>query len=71
MPGSNLIPVCGIAFLAVFILLAILAVAMYVITAIFPERKAAVDAAVVAAISGAITSMFPGSRVTSIQEEKS
>jgi Na+-transporting methylmalonyl-CoA/oxaloacetate decarboxylase gamma subunit len=41
--SHSLVAVCGIAFAAVFVLLALLAVAMHAITILFPERKAAID----------------------------
>lgn len=65
----NLISACGIAFAAVFVLLAVLAGMMQLITLIFPERKFAVDPTVVAAISSTVASVYPGSRVTRIEEK--
>ncbi len=64
-----LLETCCIAFLAVFTLLACLAVAMKLITVCFPQRKPVVDAAVVAAISGTVAAFVPGARVTRIEEE--
>jgi hypothetical protein len=61
--------VCSIAFLAVFILLTFLAVIMYLITFIFPERKVGTDMAVVAAISSAFSTIYPGAQVIQIEEE--
>jgi hypothetical protein len=66
---ENLVAVCGIAFVAVFTLLALLAVVMQLITVVFPERRPAVDSTVVAAISGTVASFVPGARVTRIEEE--
>ena len=71
MAETGLLPVCGIAFLAVFFLLAILAAAMQLITALFPGLRKALDPAVVAAISSTVSTLYAGSRVTEIQEEKS
>jgi hypothetical protein len=67
--SHSLVAVCGIAFAAVFVLLALLAVAMHAITILFPERKAAIDSHVVAAISSTVASLYPGARVTRIEEE--
>ena len=60
---------CGLAFVSVFVLLSVLAVVMQAITALFPERAEVVDAAVVAAISATVASVYPGARVTRIEEE--
>ena len=65
----NLLAVCSLAFLVVFLLLSILALAQQWITNVFPERIAAVDAVVVAAISTAVASVYPGARVSRIEEE--
>jgi hypothetical protein len=42
---------------------------MQLITVLFPERKAAVDPTVVAAISSTVATLYPGARVTRIEEE--
>jgi uncharacterized membrane protein YqjE len=65
----NLLTACGIAFLAVFILLSLLAGLMALITLAFPERKSMVDTALVAAITSSVASLFPGARVTKIEEK--
>ncbi len=70
MDAPNLLSICTIAFASVAILLSILAVTMHFMTMLFPVRKPAVDAAIVAAISGTVASVFPGSRVTHIEEER-
>jgi hypothetical protein len=62
--------ICLIAFTSVFVLLSFLAVAMQLITLVFPETKPAVEPAVVAAISGAVAAAVPGARVTRIEEER-
>jgi len=69
MAALSLITICIIAFAAVFVLLILLAVAMHVITIVFPERAASADGAVIAAISGAVASLSPGARVTRIEED--
>lgn len=60
--------VCLTAFAVVFLVLAVLAAAMRTITIAFPER-AGLDAATVAAVSGAVAALVPGARITSIEEE--
>jgi hypothetical protein len=67
---NSLLTLCSIAFAAVFTILAFLALAMRVITVLFPEPVATIDATLVAAISGAAASVYPGARVTRIEEER-
>ncbi len=64
----NLILACAIAFTAVFTLLAVLAVVMRAITAVFPVRQSG-DPAITAAIATAVTTLAPGARVTCIEEK--
>ncbi len=66
---TNLLAVCGIAFGAVFVLLAFLAVVMQLITILFPARKDALMETIAAAISVTAASLYPGARVTKIEEE--
>ena len=65
----NLITICSIAFGAVFVLLTFLAVVMQLITVVFPAPRVIVDQTVVAVVSTAVASMYPGARVTKIEEE--
>lgn len=65
----NLIAACGIAFLAVFLLLMLLAGLMKLITAVFPVRDASVDPTVVAAVYSAVAVLYPGSKVTTMKEK--
>jgi hypothetical protein len=67
--APNVLAICAIAFAVVFAVLGVLAAAMRLITVFFPARSAAADAAVIAAISGAVSALLPGSRVTRIEEE--
>jgi hypothetical protein len=67
---ASLLTICTIAFVAVFVLLSSLALAMHLITSLFPIRASSVDPAVVAAISGTVASVIPGARVTKIEEER-
>lgn len=71
MDAPNLIAVCFLAFVIVFLLLAFLAAAMRLITALFPERRKALDPAVAAAISTSVATLYPGARVTRIEEKSS
>ena len=73
MDSYQLLFVCLSSLLAVFVLLTILAVTMRVLVAVFPEtleKLATSDAALLAAITTAVASIFPGMRVTKVEEEK-
>ena len=67
MELSSILLMCGVAFVAVFILLGLLALVMEGITLLFPERNPTVEAAVVAAVSGAVASLYGGARVIKIE----
>lgn len=68
MDETNLFTVCGTAFLAVFILLGLLAVVIRLMAILFPSRDKPGDAALVAALSTAAMTIYPGARVTKIEE---
>lgn len=70
MDAAQLLSSCLVAMAAVFALLAVLAATMDAITRLFPERVAAIDPVIVAAISNAVAAVSPGSRVTRIEEER-
>ena len=55
--------------MAVFLLLSLLAGLMQLITLIFPERKSSVEPTLVAAISSSVAVLYPGARVTKIEEK--
>jgi len=73
MTDVNLILVCATAFGAVFVLLTFLALAIQLITVLFPEPapqiEQADEPAMVAAISVAVAHAFPGARVVRIEEQ--
>ncbi len=66
---TGLFSACLVAITAVFSLLGVLALIMRLITALFPVREARTDSAVVAAISTAVASVWPGAKVTRIEEK--
>lgn len=70
MDVTVLVSACLIALAAVFSLLGLLASIMWLITTLFPVRETAADSVVVAAISTAVASIWPGARVIRIEEEK-
>lgn len=73
MDSYQLLFVCLSSLLAVFVLLAILAITMRLLVAAFPEtleKLGKSDVAVLAAISTAVASLYPGMTVTKVEEEK-
>ena len=73
MDSLELLFVCLSALLAVFVLLTILAIIMRILIAVFPEtlqKLATSDAALLAAVTTAAASLYPGMRVTRVEEEK-
>jgi hypothetical protein len=56
--------------LATFFLLALLALMMRLLILLFPEKQKHADAPVYAAIAATYRSMYPGARVSSIEEKK-
>jgi hypothetical protein len=70
MDSLELLFVCLSALLAVFVLLTILAIIMRILIAVFPEKLAKSDAALLAAVTTAAASIYPGMRVTRVEEEK-
>lgn len=60
---------CAIAFTAVFVVLAFLALIIQLISLVFPAPATGADAALVAAIAGSVASLGRGARVTAIEEE--
>ena len=66
---TDLVSACLTALGAVFCLLGVLASIMWLITALFPVRESKIDTAIVAAISTAVTTVWPGAQVTRVEEE--
>jgi len=69
LEAASLYSACLIALAAVFTLLSLLALTIELITTIFPERRHAIDPVLAAAISTTVASVFPGARVTRIEED--
>lgn len=70
MTEPDLLTISVFAFSAVFLLLALLAALMRLLTALFPHRAEAPDDAVVAGITAAAAAAYPGTRVTRIEERQ-
>jgi hypothetical protein len=69
----NLIGICVSSFVGVFFVLIFLSVAMQVITRIFPEKiisAGADEAAVFAAVTSTYARLYPGTRISNIEEIK-
>jgi hypothetical protein len=65
----SLFSVCLWALVFVFALLVFLSAAMRLITELFPLRDEGLDPAIVAAVSTAVATVFPGVQVTKMEEE--
>ena len=65
----SILAACLLAFVVVFVLLAVLAAAMQLITTLFPSRRDRVDPAIVAAVSSTVATLVPGARVVEIEEK--
>ena len=70
MEQSNLLVICFSAFLAVFVLLALLSALMRIIIAIFPQKSVDVDTPIYAAVVSAVSVAYPGTKITKIEEIK-
>ena len=70
MERDDLFMVCMTSFFAVFLLLAFLAVVMRILTKVLPEKVATIDAAVLAAITTAASTLYPGIKITKLKEIK-
>jgi hypothetical protein len=70
MQSNELFFICISAFLAVFVLLTLLAIVMRLILVIFPARKIVSDAAVIAAVSSVMQRVYPGTKITKVEEIK-
>jgi hypothetical protein len=70
MPALDLLYMCASAFLAVFVLLTALAAIMRLILIIFPKQDGDAEAAVYASIAATMQGLYPGARVTKVEEIK-
>jgi hypothetical protein len=62
--------ICVSAFAAVFVLLTVLALLMRLIIVVFPEKKAVSDAAMIAAVTTVMQTLYPGTKITKVEEIK-
>jgi len=68
MESPDLLIICASAFIAVFVLLAFLAIVMRIITVLFPQKAASTDAVAIAAVASVISTLYPGTRITKVEE---
>lgn len=66
----DLLSMCLTAFVAVFLLLSVLALVMRLITYVFPMKEEKTDAALISAISTTYQAIYPNTRITKIEETK-
>jgi hypothetical protein len=62
--------VCVSAFFAVFTLLTLLALVMRGLISVFPEKTGKADPAMLAAVTSVVATVFPGSKITRVEEER-
>jgi len=70
MQSAELAFICAVAFIMVFMILALLALTMRFIMFLFPEKKVKTDAAVIAAVAAAVQTVLPGTKITKLEENK-
>ncbi len=70
MGSLDLLVICVSAFVVVFLILTLLALVMRLIMAVFPEKVVKADSAYLAAIASVISTIYPGTRITKVEEIK-
>jgi hypothetical protein len=69
LEATSLVSACFVALVSVFTLLGSLAVIFELITVFFPARQQRIDPVLIGAISTAVATIYPGARLTRIEEE--
>ena len=70
MEPTELSIICGVAFLVVFLILVLLAFIMRIIMLIFPAKAVEIEPAMIAAVAATVQSVFPGTKITKLEEKK-
>ena len=70
MESTGLLTISLSAFLAVFIILSLLAVFMRLMMLVFPAKELKEDVAVIAALTSVVQKFNPGKNITKIEEVK-
>lgn len=68
MGEPNLLMICLNAFVAVLVLLSVLAVTIRLLITLFPEKEKSSDAVIASAINMAVQKVSPGATVSRIEE---
>lgn len=70
MASVDLLTICIAAFVAVFVLLAGLALLMRLTLVLFPQKEVTSDAAVMAALATVMQAVYPGTKISRVEERK-
>ena len=70
MGSLDLLLVCSLSFLSVFIVLSVLALVMHLITIFLPHQDKKTDTSIYAAITASAARTYPGRKITKIEEIK-
>ena len=70
MPTPDLLSICITAFASVFLLLAVLALVMRLILIVFPSKTGVTDTVVIASVASVLQTLYPGTRITKVEEIK-
>jgi hypothetical protein len=71
MSPADFLVICGTGFIAVFVLLSFLALLMHLLVALFPPVPVTKDDPyTIAAINVVMNTIYPGTRVTKIENKK-
>lgn len=70
MEDLNLLMLCVSSFASVFCVLIFLAVVMRLLIFFFPYKEEEADSAIYAAIHSAYATIYPGAKITKIEEVK-
>jgi hypothetical protein len=70
MGSPDILSICFSAILTVFLILGILAISIRIITQLFPFKETKTDTAIYAAISSSHAAIYPGTKITKIEEIK-
>ncbi len=68
MNPPDLLVISLSAFVAVFLLLAFLAIVMRLLMSAYPQKAGGLDSATLAALTAAAAYAFPGTRLTKVEE---
>ena len=70
MGSPEILSICFSALATVFIILSGLAVSIHIITRLFPFKDLTEDTTIYAAISSSHAAIYPGTKITKIEEIK-